>query len=230
MRIPTIRQTWASASFLHWRLEGADVQRLLPSTLEVAIADGSAWVSFVLFEVRGARPPFPAPPLPPFAETNLRTYVRLRDGREAIWFFSLDARSVTTVLGGRLVYGVPYFRADGSVDIEGGSHRYRTRRRRDGTSHDLTVAAGAPLTDDERTPLVDWLTGRWRAVSVHAGLLLETIVDHEAWPLRHGELTSLSEDLLACAGLRRPDDAPMVQCADAVHARLSIPRAAGRAS
>jgi uncharacterized protein len=210
-------------------MDEAALVPLLPSALEVATADGSAWVSLVLFEVRDARPPLlPAPTLPPFAETNLRTYVRLPDGREAIWFFSLDARSVTTVAGGRFVYGVPYHRAIGSVDAVGPTLRHRSRRRVGGIGHDLTVRVGESLPDAERTELVDWLTGRWRAVSVHLGLLLETIVDHEPWPLRSGELTSLSEDLLAGAGLRRPSGPPLVHCADAVHARLSVPRPVGR--
>ena len=224
MRIPTIRHRWSETSFLHWRVEARVLAPLLPQGVTVATADGSAWVSLVLFLVSNARPPFPAPPLPAFEETNLRTYVFLPDGREAIWFFSLDARSVTTVLGGRLVYGVPYFRARGSVDVAGDRYRYRSRRRRDGTSHDVTVEAGRVLGDDERTPLDDWLTGRWRAVSDHAGLLLETIVDHEPWPLRTGELVALDEDLLACAGIRRPDAPPLVHFGGAVDARLSVPR------
>ena len=64
-----------------------------------------------------------------FPETNLRTYVRGPDGRDGIWFFSLEADSLPLVLGARTLYGVPYRWADMSVERTGDVIRYRSRRR-----------------------------------------------------------------------------------------------------
>ena len=41
-------------------------------------------------------------------ETNVRTYVRDPDGREGLWFFSLDAGRLEPVLVARSTYALPY--------------------------------------------------------------------------------------------------------------------------
>lgn len=224
VRLPVLRQTWSSVSFVHWRVERSDLLALIPDDLDVAERDGSAWASLVLFCASDTTGPVPTPPLAPFAETNLRTYVQTGDGREGIWFLSLDAASTVTAAGGSLVYGVPYHLAAASVEVAPESFRYRSRREADGVGHDIEVRTGRWYTSEERTPLDEWLTGRWRAISVNAGVALEVFVEHEPWSLRHASLTSIEEDVLAAVGLRRPEQPPMVHAADEVHVRLGAPR------
>jgi uncharacterized protein YqjF (DUF2071 family) len=224
VRLPVLRQTWSAVAFLHWRFDRTALLPLVPDAVDVAEADGSAWVSMVLFLTTGSRPPIPgAPPLPPFAETNLRTYLRTPDGREAIWFLSVEAASTLTSAGGNLVYGVPYHRADASVEVAPSSVRYRSTRVAEPVGHDIEVATRAHFTSDERTELDDWLTGRWRALSTNGGVPLETMVEHEPWTLRHASVERLEENVLASVGLTRPEAPDVVHTADDVEVRLGPP-------
>ena len=227
VRLPALRQTWSAVSFVHWRVDRRQLAPLVPAGLEVAERDGSPWVSLVLFCASDTRGPVPTPALPPFAETNLRTYVRTADGREAIWFLALEAASAVTTTGGSAVYGVPYHHAEASVEVRPDSIRYVSKRTGDDVGHDIELRTGAWYTSDERRPLDEWLTGRWRAVSTNAGVLLETFVEHEPWPLRHGAVLHLAENVLASVGVAPESPPALVHVADEVHVRLSLPSPLG---
>lgn len=61
-------------------------------------------VGIVLFRMHVELPgPKPWHVVPPFPETNLRTYVLGPDGRPGIWFWSLDATSPSAVAAARLL-------------------------------------------------------------------------------------------------------------------------------
>lgn len=227
VRLPALRQTWSAVSFLHWRIDDLQLRPLIPEGLVPSEQDGTAWVSLVLFCASDTRGPVPTPSLPPFAETNLRTYVQTPDGREGIWFLALEAASTTTTIGGSAVYGVPYHLATATVEVRPDTIRYRSKRRHDDVGHDVEVRAGASSTSDERRPLDEWLTGRWRAISRNAGVLLETFVEHEPWPLRHGNVEHLAENVLASVGLASPAPPAIVHVADQVHVRLGVPAPLG---
>jgi len=83
---PLIYQRWRTFTFLHWAYDPADLQRLLPSGLDVHTYDGVAWVGLTPFLLCDFRPPgFPTiPGLSTFPETNVRTYVINRSGRDGI--------------------------------------------------------------------------------------------------------------------------------------------------
>src|SRR2546430_14347972 len=106
------------------------VQALLPAGLTVQTFDGTAWVGLIPFLMVGVRAPgVPALPwLSRFPETNVRTYVRGRDGRSGIWFFSLDATRLPAVVAGRSGFGLPYPWAAVSVRRSGAMIAYRSRR------------------------------------------------------------------------------------------------------
>jgi uncharacterized protein YqjF (DUF2071 family) len=220
---PASRQRWHAMTFLHWRYDVDDLQRLLPSRLEVDTYDGVAWVSITPFLMKDFRlGPLPAVPgISTFPETNVRTYVRGPDGRDGLWFFSLEADSAPTVLGASSLYGVPYQFADMTVE-EGDLVTYRSRRReKREIGHDIGVrpkaACAAPSELDY------WLTGRWRAYSTIAGRLTRVPVQHQPWPLWEAELLHLEETLLAAAGLPEPTEEPLVQYSPGVDVRVGVP-------
>src|SRR4051812_28896942 len=125
---PVIRQSWRRVAFLHWETDPDAVARVLPDDLEPDLVDGRAWVAITAFEVQRFRfMGLPAiPRVSHFAETNVRTYVRHRNGDDGLWFLSLEVASRVNVVGGRLI-GAPYFCSVLSIDGEE-TIRYRCRR------------------------------------------------------------------------------------------------------
>lgn len=229
-----LEQEWRNVAFLHWRVDvselAAHLAPHLPAELTPEVIDGSGWIGLTPFDV--TRVDVPGSPtrsiVPAFPETNLRTYVRHRDGRDGLWFFSIDASSITSVVGGRAI-GVPYHMARGSIDHDGAGvgRRIRYRMRRRGgpdVHHDITVVPGDPLEPDQ---LVDQLTGRWRAFT-RLGLggrrvTVEVPVEHQPWPLHRADLVSLDENLVTAAGLARPSADCMVHWSEGVTARFGRP-------
>src|SRR5689334_6556344 len=109
VQTPAMRQRWECLTFLHWSYDPDVVARHLPPGLELDLHDDQAWVGLVPFRMH-VQPPF-GPRLnivPPFPETNVRTYVRGPGGQSGIWFFSLDAGSATAVSTARATYALPY--------------------------------------------------------------------------------------------------------------------------
>jgi uncharacterized protein YqjF (DUF2071 family) len=221
---PASQQGWRAMTFLHWSFEPADVQALLPDEFEVDTWEGRAWVSLTPFRMTGFRlgslPPIPG--LSTFPETNLRTYVRGPDGRDGLWFFSLEADSLPTVVGASTVYGVPYEWADMSV-TEGETVRYQSRRRAGRpVGHDISVRVGADCP--EPSELDDWLTGRWRAYTRVACRPGVVPVQHQPWPLAEATVVELEESLLEAAGLPEHPDPPRAQFSSGVDVRLGVLR------
>ena len=78
---PVMMQRWATLTFLHWSFDAAAVQRLLPDSLTVETFEDRAWVGLVPFFMHVSLPHVPEVPwVSRFCETNVRTYVRGRDG------------------------------------------------------------------------------------------------------------------------------------------------------
>ena len=220
---PAAQQRWDTMTFLHWRYGVDDLQPMLPAGLDVDTHDGTAWVSITPFLMKDFRiGPLPAlPGISTFPETNVRTYVRAPDGRDGLWFFSLEADSVPTVVGASSLYGVPYQFADMEVD-ESDVVRYRSRRReKPEIAHDISVRPKGVC--ESPSELDHWLTGRWRAYSVIAGRLARVPVQHQPWPLWDAELVHLEQTLLAAAGLPEPAAEPLVQYSPGVDVRLGVP-------
>lgn len=220
---PVTRQWWRFLTFLHWPFEPAAIQSRLPAGFEVDTFDGAAWVTMtpflMTFRVVGL------PPLPwtsTFPETNLRTYVRGPDGRDGLWFFSLEAQSLPLVLAASTLYGVPYRWAEMDVQL-GTTIRYRSRRRHgEPAGHDITVRPGAPLADP---PALDnWLSGRWRAWTHTAGRFCTVPASHPPWPLQQAEVVAFDESLFAVNGLSRPGDPPLARYSLGTRVRLGLPR------
>ncbi|MCB5179024.1 DUF2071 domain-containing protein [Streptomyces sp. SMC 277] len=212
---------WRQQTLVHWPCPPEAVQALLPPGLRVDVFDGAAWVSltpFVMRSVRALRVPLPPPT---FAETNLRTYARLPDGRRGLWFFSLDV-SQPLMLAARAI-AVPYHLAALTVRTRGPDVCYAGRRRHGDASYRLRVRPGPPLA--RPGPLDDWLTHRWAAFSHRAGRLWLTPVEHEPWRLRGGTVLELSQNLTRSAGLPDPEGEPLVHTSPGVGpVRLGLPR------
>ena len=224
-----MRQAWRDVVFVHWPYAPGDVSARLPEGFVADTYDGTAWVALSAFRV-GACGLGPLPPasLWAFPETNLRTYVRDVDGIDGIWFMTIEAQTVPVTVGARLGFGAPYHHATMSVRPDRDEVRYTSRRH--GTDdggeigHDLRIRIGDHVTEAERTGLVDWSTGRWRAWTTHLGLRLRSPVQHQPWPLHHADLLHIEQSLTAAVGLPPPAGDPLVHYSPGVDARLGAPR------
>ncbi|MFD5268958.1 YqjF family protein [Streptomyces sp. NPDC058335] len=221
--LPALQAGWLTQTFVHWRFRPEAVQALLPRELVVDEYEGAAWVGLTPFVMADVRPPgIPAvvPGLPTFAETNLRTYVRHRQRGDGLWFLSIEV-AFPLMLAARAV-GAPYNPGTLSVSASGGTVSYAGSRWIGGASYRLTVRPGDPVEPTERDV---WLTSRWRAYTRRLGMIWETPVEHEPWPLADAAVDVLEETLTTTAGLPAPLGEPVVHFSKGIrHVRLGPSR------
>ena len=238
---PVMRQRWERLTFLHWPYDPADVQRLLPVGLTVDTLDGAAWVGLVPFFMRVHTPGDRGVPwVSNFCETNVRTYVRDRDGRAGIWFLSLDAARLGAVAVARASYQLPYFWSSmrltgplpahapaGSVGPAADQEiTYSCRRRLPGplpAASQVRVRAGAPYQPAELGDRDHFLTARWVLFSVLAGRQFFARAEHPPWPLHRAEAVSVNDSLITAAGLPAPRGEPLVHYSPGVNVRIGRP-------
>jgi uncharacterized protein YqjF (DUF2071 family) len=224
---PVMRQRWERLTFLHWAFEPAAVQRLLPDGLEAEVFDGAAWVGLVPFFMHVATPRGREVPwVSRFCETNVRTYVRDRNGVAGIWFFSLDAARLGAVAVARTTYRLPYFwsamRIAGARDEIG----YRCRRMLPGprgTVSHVKVKIGERYAADELDARDHFLTARWILFSVAGGRRRIARACHDPWPLHRARALQLDDGLIAAAGLPDPDGPPIVLYSPGVDVAIGRP-------
>lgn len=225
-------QGWYDLTALHWRYEPAEVQALLPDGFVVDTFDGSAWVGLIPFHMQRIRipglPPFG--PLSTFPETNIRSYLVDPTGRRGVWFMSLDITRLLPTIVARVGYRLPYCWSTMSIDVdghgEGGTRRYRSRRRwpRGEATSEVAVRIGPQIADPDLTDLDHFLTARWALGTTFGRRLMWAKVSHPTWPIHAAELLSCNETLLTAAGLGPPQGEPVVRWSPGVEVRIGIPR------
>lgn len=233
VRRPLALQTWSDVAFLHWRTNARAIQEQLPPGLRLDVIDGTAWVTAVPFHMRRVR----APGLPPvpgwsdFPELNLRTYVRGPDGRDGVFLLGLLCPR-RLIVAGLTAAGLPGRYAIGKVSADGATRTYRFARRHDPRGRPAfgaRIVVGPALREEERTPLVDALTGRWNGYARTRGHhLVRLPVEHEPWPLHEATLTSRHWSP-AALGLPPSLGEPLVHFSPEVSSRLGAPVVIGRA-
>jgi uncharacterized protein YqjF (DUF2071 family) len=224
---PVMRQRWERLTFLHWPVEPAAVQRLLPDGLAADLFDGAAWVGLVPFFMHVATPGGREVPWASrFCETNVRTYVRDKAGRTGIWFFSLDAARLGAVAVARATYRLPYFWSVMEIASDEGGVSYRSRRRLPGprgASSEVQIGIGDRYGDDELTARDHFLTARWILFSVSGTRHRLARACHAPWPLHRAEVRGLDDELITAAGLPAPAGAPLVHYSPGVDVAIGRP-------
>ena len=207
-------QMWHDLLFAHWRCPLSDLRPFIPAPIEIETFDGSPWVSVIPFYMTGVRMRA-APPVPTansFLELNVRTYVTL-DGRPGIWFFSLDCESTLAVIGARVGVSLPYFRA-----------AMRMRKGEQGFEYDSQrwSIAGAPAAFSATyrgvgaafTPapgsLDHFLAERYCLYSTDGKRIWREDIFHPRWSLQGAEAQIDTNSMIAAAGIRAPQHAPLL--------------------
>jgi uncharacterized protein YqjF (DUF2071 family) len=216
-------QRWHNLLFIHWRVPPSAIEPLIPKRLSVDTYKGNAWVGLVAFDMTGVRPWwFPAiPKISAFHETNVRTYVHL-DGKDpGVWFFSLDASQSLAVDVARRRWKLPYFRSDMTVQRQGQTVRYTSKRLwpgKHGYSTKICAEIGdfIPALDKSVQPgqsvpgtLEHFLAERYfMYAQSDRGALFRGQVHHAPYPLREATLAECEQTLCEASTIevpRRPE-------------------------
>lgn len=224
-RRPAQKQSWRHLLFLHWEVEPAVLQAMLPEGLTLDTYEGRAFVGLVPFTMTGVRPTWTPvmPGLSNFHETNVRTYVR-RGGESGVWFFSLDAANPLAVAGARALFSLPYFYASMRMDVDERPGQepvitYASTRRppgpRPATLSLRYQPTGSPSPAMPGT-LEHFLVERYALFSLRFGQLRLGRVRHAPYPLQGARVESWDESLLQAAGITRPTGAPLAHYARGV--------------
>jgi uncharacterized protein YqjF (DUF2071 family) len=206
-----MQQTWQNLTFMHWRYDVEEVRKTIPAELTLDTFDGSAWIGLVPFVLAGVRPfGLPATPwISTFPETNVRTYVRGPDGERGVWFHTLEADRLIAVMAARTWFKLPYRWA--AMDVRTGDKTVEYRSERKASfgqgKTDVAIEVGERIETDE---LADFLTSRYRLYTFHNGRVGCGKIVHEPWPLQHGKVLRLNEDLIVNCGLSAPVGEPVV--------------------
>jgi uncharacterized protein YqjF (DUF2071 family) len=204
------------------------VQAKLPAGLIADTFDGSAWLGVVPFTMDRIRfrsvgeHTFGIPTARAFPELNLRTYVRTLDGRNGVYFFSLDAGSLLAVVGARIGFGLPYFWARMSEEISAsGVIHYRSERHFGGSHAPASFAAqyrslGRPSADDD---LRRFLTERYALFVRRFGAVQIGHIHHERWQLEDAEAEIETNTLPQSFGFTLPDRPPVLHYSNEIQMR-----------
>jgi uncharacterized protein len=181
------RMEWRELCFLHWRLDPAVLEPLLPDGVDLDTFDGSAWIGVVPLRMRAQPRGLPVlNVVADFAEVSVRTYVTV-GGKQGLWFFSLDATDTVAVRFNRLVLGLPYLDATIDVERDGDTIDFRSARTHLGAGvAELNVRYGPAGVPEPPPPasLEHFLTERYCVYSSRAGRIFRQEIDHEPWALQ----------------------------------------------
>lgn len=204
---------WRDVLFSSWPADSSLLAAHLPDQLSVEEIDGTGWLSVVAFRNVHTRPRwFPRPLGFSFPELNVRTYVTC-DGEPGVYFFSLDAPSILSVLGARLLHRLPYYYATMEFTASEGTFRLESRRRHPGDRPAWFSATYEPLGEwftPEAGSLSEFLTERRRLYTQgQDGRVRYTDVKHRRWELSPVAVIMGAASLFQANGFDVPDTKPV---------------------
>jgi uncharacterized protein YqjF (DUF2071 family) len=203
---------WRHLLFENWPIDPEILNRHLPDGLTADEYDGDAWISVVPFTNVAVRPKGVPERLGiRLPELNVRTYVT-RDGVPSVYFFSLDAQGIMSVLGARLFHHLPYFYARISLEVENGRVQFSSRRRHPGARSAKYEGTYWPSGESFSAPSDSFgrfLVERYRFYAqAQDGSLRYSDVEHEPWTLYPARADIETNTLLSAHGFPEPDAEP----------------------
>jgi hypothetical protein len=215
--VPLMEHHWGKLLFMHWPIAARQLRPLIPERLTIDTFDGRAWIGitpFTLWDVRLSFTP-PIPWLSDFHELNVRTYVHL-DGVPGVWFLSLNTNSMTTVIGARTLFHLPYFNASIDLAQEGKRIDYDLLRTDDEARFEATWMIGDPLGEAEPDSLEFFLVERYCLYSTDGENLYRSRIHHRPWPLQQAEVSEFTSTMIEADGLQTPKGEPLLHYAEAL--------------
>ena len=161
----------------------------MPTSFELNLWQGRAWVGLVPFRMEATRPSWlPRRAALDFLETNLRTYVH-RNGEPGVFFFSLEASSWLAVRAARLMWGLPYQHAEMHAERDEDRVVYHSGRIDDERAPrlDVTYDIGEELGPSAVGTLEHFLLERYYLFVEKRGRPLKGQVHHTPYPARRAK-------------------------------------------
>jgi uncharacterized protein len=211
-------QTWHDLLFAHWPMPAEALRPHIPERLQIDLFGGRAWLAVVPFRMSGVRlRGTPALPwLSAFPELNVRTYVAA-DAKPGVWFFSLDAGNPIVVAIAQAWFHLPYFRARMSCRERGGWIQYRSVRTHRGAANGVLMGRYRPVGlpyAAEKGSLEHFLTERYCLyTSDGAGRVIRGEIHHAPWLLQAAGAEIETNTMAEAAGIRLPDERPLLHFA-----------------
>ncbi|MFC3958529.1 YqjF family protein [Halovivax cerinus] len=204
---------WRHLLFENWPIEPSVMDAHLPDSLSPDVYDGSAWLSIVPFTNVAVRPKgLPESLGIRLPELNVRTYVT-RDGVPSVYFFSLDAQGIASVLGARFFHHLPYFYARITLAHSDGRIRFRSRRRHPGARPARYEGTYRPTGDPFQAPtdsFGEFLVERYRFYTeAQDGSVRYTDVEHAPWTLYPADADVVTNTLFSAHGFATSDGEPV---------------------
>ncbi|MBB3697936.1 DUF2071 domain-containing protein [Flammeovirga yaeyamensis] len=182
-------QEWNNAVFLHYQVEISELQKYVPTDLEIDTFEEQAWVSVVAFTMERIRPKYlPSfPPISNFDEINIRTYVRYK-GKQGVYFLNIEGGKKLSCFLAKLISALPYQYSM----MSRGKDVFKSKNN-DLESHFLLKYS---LKKDkvEKSDLDIWLTERYALFQDSGNQLNAYEIHHAEWPLQEVETKELVAD------------------------------------
>lgn len=212
-----MKQSWHDLLFLHWAFEPEEIQRTLQDSLYVDTYGNQAFVGIVPFRMSDVQIRyFPKMLwLSSFSELNLRTYVKDREGRKGVWFYSLDANHHLVVWIARRFFALPYVYSQMAFKRASDGFINFTSHRKMNASEPLRYAyRGLGSTRSAKPGSLDsFLLERYRFFSFleRSNQILTGSLRHAPYRIENASVDIISPELFALNGLRIPVADPVHQ-------------------
>ena len=205
-------QTWHELLFAHWPLPPQVLRPLVPAQLPLDAYEGQCWLAVTPFHMSDVRPRG-LPAIPGFSslpELNVRTYVKLGE-KPGVYFFSLDAGTLSAVFAARSFYRLPYYYARMKVDVtpeEIGCHSLR--RVPANAEFRARYRPAGPFQLRAAGSLEHWLTERYCLYTTTGRSVFRAEIHHLPWPLQDAEGEIQVNTMAAAAGITLPGVTPLL--------------------
>jgi uncharacterized protein YqjF (DUF2071 family) len=189
-----LSQSWNDLLLAHFAMEPAVLRKLVPEELTLELYDGVAWLTISPFCASHVRPSGipPMPALSYFSQINVRTYVTM-GGKPGIYYFSVDAASLSAVWFARMFFRMQYWHS--SIQVSGATIQarkgpdptihFRAKRlhgpetRRGAAKLDVAYAPEGEVERARKGSLDAFLTERYCVYSWHGRKYYRTEVHHQ---------------------------------------------------
>ncbi len=209
-------QSWRKLLFAHWAVPADAIRSLIPPQLELQTYDAKAWIGVVPFEL-SIRPRYTplVPGLSVFPEINVRTYVSY-EGRDGVFFFSLDAANPIACWAARTTFHLPYFWARMALEVQD-DIRFTSARRSEEAEFIGNYRPVGDVYSAQPDTLEHWLTERYALFSQSPdGALHAADVHHVQWPLQRAEASIELNTMLKPTGVDLPEQQPLLHYAERI--------------